>query len=130
MRDGELHGAALVRDAAIIRAAHIASERGGGLKDDGGKLPWGLLFGGCIRALRGVVGILQFGAKKYKAHSWKEVENGIERYADAQARHWAAIYENGWDARDPETGKLEIDHINCNGMFLGELIRKQYGIKD
>jgi hypothetical protein len=73
---------------------------------------------------------LEFGAKKYKAHSWREVENGLERYHDAKDRHWEAIYEHGWDARDAETGKLHIDHINCNGLFLAELIRKQYNIKD
>lgn len=97
----------------------------GGLKFDAGKLQWGLLLSGrgMIRALQGVVHILMFGAKKYAAHSWREVEDNERRYLDGLMRHYAAIMEYGLDARDSESGELHIDHLNCNGLFLGELAR-------
>ena len=97
----------------------------GGLKFDAGKDEWSLLLAGkgMIKALRGVVGILMFGAKKYAAHSWREVEHNERRYLDGLMRHYAAIMEHGLKAKDEESGLLHIDHLNCNGLFLGELAR-------
>lgn len=97
----------------------------GGLKFDAGKDQWGLLLSGrgMIRALRGVVNILMFGAKKYAAHSWREVEDNERRYLDGLMRHYAAIMEEGLQAVDAESGMLHIDHLNCNGLFLGEIAR-------
>lgn len=91
---------------------------GPGMKDDGGKLPWGLLMGGLGLALRAVVEVLQFGAKKYAANSWQNVEGGYERYKDALYRHLHALEQGGIRARDPETGLLELAHIGCNALFL------------
>jgi hypothetical protein len=97
----------------------------GGLKFDAGKLQWNLLLkgAGMIGALEGVVKVLMFGAKKYAAHSWREVEDGERRYLDGLMRHYAAIMRDGIEARDEESGELHIDHLNCNGLFLGELAR-------
>jgi len=97
----------------------------GGFKFDQGKDEWHLLLSGkgMIRALRGVVGILMFGAKKYAAHSWREVEDNERRYLDGLFRHYSAIMEEGLQAVDEESGKLHIDHLNCNGLFLGEIAR-------
>jgi hypothetical protein len=97
----------------------------GGLKFDAGKLQWNLLLSGhgMIRALQGVVKILMFGAKKYAAHSWREVEDNERRYLDGLMRHYAAIMEHGLRAVDEESGELHIDHLNCNGLFLGEIAR-------
>ena len=98
----------------------------GGLKFDQGKDEWHLLLSGkgMIRALRGVVGILMFGAKKYAAHSWREVEDNERRYLDGLFRHYAAIMEEGLQAVDAESGKLHIDHLTTNGAFLQYFARK------
>jgi hypothetical protein len=101
-----------------------------GMKFDGGKPRFSLLRFGCANALRGIANVLTFGAKKYAAHSWKEVDDGIDRYWSAMERHMNRIAILGLEARDDESGELDIDHVNTNGLFLAELIRKQYGIKD
>lgn len=98
----------------------------GGLKFDAGKDEWHLLLNknGMIAALRGVVKVLMFGAKKYAAHSWRKVDDNERRYLDGLMRHYAAIMEHGLKAVDEESGLLHIDHLNCNSLFLGELARK------
>ena len=96
-----------------------------GLKFDGGKDKWSLLRTGCTRALQGVIRVLTFGAQKYEAHSWRKVENGIERYRDALDRHLAEIDLHGPGSRDAESGELHIHHVACNALFLAELMEKQ-----
>lgn len=97
------------------------NERGAGLKFDGGKPRPTLLFGGggCAKAIAGVIDVLTFGAKKYAAHSWRQVENNKERYRDAMYRHLAAI-ESG-ETHDPESGLPHWDHVATNVLFLSEL---------
>lgn len=93
--------------------------RGAGLKFDGGKPRPSLLINGMPRALSRVVDVLTFGAAKYEAHSWQQVENGTERYADAKLRHMLA------DAMGEECdSESEIEHLAheaCNILFLLEL---------
>ena len=98
----------------------------GGLKFDAGKDQWSLLLSakGMLAAVQGVVRVLMFGAKKYAAHSWREVEDNERRYLDGLMRHYAAIMKDGITARDEESGLLHIDHLNCNGLFLGEIARQ------
>ena len=98
----------------------------GGLKFDAGKDEWNLLLSGkgMLQSIRGVVHILMFGAKKYQAHSWRQVEDNERRYLDGLMRHYSEIMEHGLQARDAESGELHIDHLNCNGLFLGELARE------
>lgn len=91
----------------------------GGLKFDGDKPRPTLLMQGCPNALAGVIGVLGFGAKKYAADSWKQVENGKTRYRDALYRHLAAV-EAG-EVNDPESGLPHWHHICCNALFLAEL---------
>lgn len=98
---------------------NTVSDRGGGLKYDGGKARVGLLTFGCPNALLGVSEVLTFGAKKYKAHSWKEVENAFERYWDAMERHRLAIALG--EELDSESGLPHIYHMACNIMFLAQL---------
>lgn len=97
-----------------------------GLKYDSGKPQWSLLLSakGMLAAVSGVVAVLGFGAKKYAAHSWREVSDNERRYTDAMIRHLVAIQTHGLQAKDEESGLLHIDHLNCNGLFLGELARK------
>ena len=93
--------------------------RGAGLKFDGDKSRWSLLMGGMPKALAGVAAVLTFGAKKYAAHSWKQVENNKERYRDALYRHLNQL-EAG-ELVDSESGLSHWDHIACNALFLSEL---------
>ena len=56
-------------------------------KADGGKPRPDLLQIGMARALRMVQATMEYGAIKYEAHSWRNVDNGIERYLAAAERH-------------------------------------------
>lgn len=108
---------------AIVKAVHpvttTAGERGAGLKADAGKGRWTLLMQGFPLALAGVVEVLGFGAKKYAAHSWRQVENAPERYRDALYRHLNAL-ESG-ELVDPESGLSHWEHICFNALALNEL---------
>lgn len=109
-----------VRQPEQLKTDHETSgERGAGLKYDGGKPRWVLLTQGCHAALRRVVEVLTFGAKKYQAHSWHKVENGQERYRDALYRHLSA-YEGG-EVNDPESGLPHLAHVATNALFILEL---------
>lgn len=105
-----------------MEATNANGERGAGLKFDGGKPRFTLLYGGMPKALAGVAAVLTFGAKKYAAHSWKQVENNTERYRDALYRHLNAL-ESG-ELIDPESGLPHWDHICCNALFLSELAKE------
>lgn len=87
-----------------------------GNKADAGKLRWALL---PFRALEGVVGVLTFGATKYRPHGWRGVDNAVERYRDALLRHVAAYMQGEW--MDPETGLPHLAHAATNALFLLEL---------
>lgn len=89
------------------------------LKFDAGKPRWTLLMLGLPKALAGVVAVLTFGAKKYAAHSWRNVQNGQERYHDALYRHLDAIAQG--EQTDPESGLSHWSHVATNALFLHEL---------
>lgn len=82
-------------------------------KDDEGKLRWSLL---PWRALAKVVEVLEYGAGKYRAHAWVEVESAEDRYKEALLRHVAAFASG--ELIDPESGKSHLAHIACNALFL------------
>ena len=89
------------------------------MKFDGDKVRQELLMQGCPNAIEGVSKVLTFGAAKYAAHSWKQLENNVERYTGALYRHMNAI-DRGEEV-DPESGLPHIYHVACNAMFLAEL---------
>lgn len=89
------------------------------MKFDGGKPRMNLL---PADALLAVAEVLTFGAQKYEADSWKQVEGGRERYEAALLRHWAA-FKSGEDY-DSETGLSHWAHIACNALFLVHLHSK------
>lgn len=87
-------------------------------KADAGKLMPSLLLEGMPRALMMVVAVLTYGAQKYEAHSWKQVEE--YRYKDAKLRH---MFDElaGLGITDAESGLLHLAHEACNTLFLLEL---------
>lgn len=112
---------AIVEEKSVV--SERATSRGAGLKYDGGKGQWSLMMRGMAYALGKVVDILTFGAQKYSADSWRQVENGKERYKDALYRHLNA-FEQG-EVLDPESGQPHLAHAACNILFLLELNREK-----
>lgn len=85
-----------------------------GLKFDAGKLRFDLIPEGTEAALAAV---MTFGAKKYAADSWQQVENGRGRYYAALRRHLDAW----WTANeriDPESGLHHLVHALACVSFL------------
>ena len=108
------------------------AELGSGVRDNQGKLRYDLVN---PLAHEGMVDILTYGAIKYEDHNW---ENGMSwsKVIQSLKRHLAAI-EKGEDYDFyPDTcekcksgeciihsGKLHIDHIQCNAHFLAAYYR-------
>ena len=90
-----------------------------GAKGDAGKLLPALVLGDFARALIQVAEVGTYGAKKYTAHGWLTVPNGIERYEEAMMRHW--LKEKAGEDTDPDTGLLHLSHICWNVLAILEL---------
>jgi hypothetical protein len=84
-----------------------------GVKYDNDKPKWSLL---PFKALKEVVDVLTYGAKKYAPDNWKKVPNAKQRYIDAGFRHFTA-YAAG-EKLDPETGKSHLAHAICCLLYL------------
>lgn len=90
------------------------------LKYDDGKIQMGLVHSGLAKPLAEIGEILTYGARKYKANSWQNLKDGIERYFNALYRHLNA-YHLG-EERDQESGKRHLAHAATNLLFLLHLI--------
>jgi hypothetical protein len=101
-----LHGARLVTLAMGLNGR-------AGQKDDEGKDPWDLL---PIAAVRKVVGVLAFGARKYAPDGWRQVPDRRRRYYAAALRHLTAWWEG--EAVDTESGHNHLAHAACCVLFL------------
>ena len=91
-----------------------------GAKLDSGKNRIGLIMDGFSNALWEVGKVGTYGAEKYSANGWLEVEDGVNRYTDAMYRHLlkeASGYEN-----DADTGLLHAAHSAWNALARLELI--------
>lgn len=99
------------KDVAFPRGIGIQSA--GGVKYDNDKPQWSLL---PFKALKEVVDVLTYGAKKYAPDNWKKVPNAKQRYIDAGFRHLTA-YAAG-EKLDNETGKSHIAHAICCLLYL------------
>lgn len=115
-----------------------AVEPGGGMKFDGDKPDYRDLLNplllGCIDGIRGVVAVLKFGAKKYKANSWQVLQDAEARYTKALLRHMADIEAHGILHRDVNdkgeadanhSGLLSIYHVCCDALFLAYFATKR-----
>lgn len=88
------------------------------LKADEGKPNPLLLELGCTHALLAVIQVLEFGASKYKPHSWKDVS--MQRHNAAARRH--RIARDMGDDYDRESGLLHLAHETANLLFQLEAI--------
>lgn len=78
-------------------------------------------------AVEGAADILGGGLLEYGRGNWRK---GLMRteVIDSLSRHITA-YAAGQD-RDPKTGKLHVDYITCNALFLAELHRTHPHLDD
>jgi hypothetical protein len=92
-----------------------------GVKHDAGKAP---VRKGVIeqfpRACMVLAEVSAFGADKYCWDGWKSVENGIQRYGDAAARHAIAAAMEG--PVDSDSGLLHAAHEAWNVLARLELM--------
>ena len=84
-----------------------------GLKYDEGKMRVDLVEPDIIL---GISEVLTYGANKYTAHSWQNVDDGINRYYAAVMRHLLA-WKNG-EKYDKESNFRHLHHAASNLMFL------------
>ena len=84
-----------------------------GVKYDEDKLQWTLL---PFRALKEVVEVLTFGAKKYSPDNWKVVPDARTRYVDAAFRHLTDWQIS--ERLDGETRKSHLAHAVCCLLYL------------
>jgi len=94
-------------------------------KADAGKPRWSLI---PVGALRQILAVLEFGARKYEPRSWRVVPGARERYVESLLRHTQdlaeAVQERGIDALltpDPESGLPHLAAIGCNALILLDL---------
>jgi len=91
-----------------------------GAKLDAGKAP---VFQGFVdyfpRAMMAVAEVSQFGASKYAWKGWETVEDGENRYKDAEARH--QLYQSMGENLDPDSQLLHDAHKAWNVLAALEL---------
>ena len=90
-------------------------EQAEGRKNDraDGKLRWELL---PLDLIEKVVEVYDFGAKKYAPETWKQLDDGENRYRAALLRHLTA-HQKG-ELRDPESGLLHMQHLCWNAIAM------------
>ena len=91
----------------------VAKLRGDSKKYDAGKPMWDLLQWDAVEE---IVKVLTFGAERYGAYSWKEVEGARDRYMAALMRHIKAWYQG--EEIDPDSGIHHLGHAGCCLLFL------------
>lgn len=82
-------------------------------KHDEGKWRFSLI---PMSALLQIIGVLEFGAKKYTQGGWKTVPNAQERYFNACIRHLTAWWDG--ERNDSESGLSHLAHAGCCILFL------------
>jgi hypothetical protein len=84
-----------------------------GRKFDDNKVDWDLL---PIPAVKDVIGVLMFGAKKYARGNWEHVPDAKRRYYSAALRHLTSWREG--ERRDEESGLRHLAHAGCCVLFI------------
>lgn len=89
-------------------------------KADGSKLRPSLVLDSMPNALLHVVAVGTYGAEKYEADSWRQVE--ARRYKDALYRHYLA-----GDGNDEESGLSHLAHAAWNALVILEFKLNELG---
>ena len=71
------------------------------------------------RAIKAVAAVSEAGAKKYSWKGWEKVDDGVNRYGDALARHLLAEETEG--PVDKDTGCLHMTQVAWNALARLEL---------
>lgn len=87
------------------------------LRDNAGKLQWSYLFEISF-AIKAVIGVLMFGAKKYARGNWKKGGPNASQTSlmDSTMRHLEARARG--ERVDPESGEFHLAHAICNLCFF------------
>ena len=83
------------------------------VKHDSGKWRMSLV---PVTALKSIVDVLEFGAKKYAVDNWRTVPDARRRYYDAAIRHLTAWWDG--ETLDEESGLPHLAHAGCCVIFL------------
>jgi len=75
-------------------------------------------------SLRGVCWVGEYGGRKYYPHSWVGVENGIQRYSEADMRHFLKETALGKVYDDKDSGCAEADMHAWNALARAELMHR------
>lgn len=95
-----------------------------GAKLDAGKPRMSLVLKSFARAIWKVCEVGTYGAIKYSADGWLQVENGEERYNDAELRHMFTRFMG--EDLDPDTELEHLAHEAWNALAQLELaLRKK-----
>lgn len=123
---GQLVGVSKTDEFTLDDPAKIGT---GAIKYDGGKpCVWRGVVAYFPRALKAVAEISTFGAQKYAWAGWEKVDDGVERYSDAMARHF--LYESMGEEVDPDSGLLHAAHAAWGAMARLELILRERAEKN
>mgnify|MGYP001602383448 CR=1 FL=1 len=106
----------LQTDLQVREGTEVQPSPSGGRKLDDGKAGWNLI---PWSALREVVAVLDYGARKYAPDDWRKVPDARRRYHNAAMRHLVASFE-GEDI-DPESGLPHLAHAAACLLFLRAL---------
>lgn len=66
-------------------------------------------------ALRDLIAVLEFGAKKYERDNWKN-KMSLDDISDSLMRHLLALLDG--ELIDEDSGLPHSAHVMCNAMFL------------
>ena len=89
------------------------------MRSNAGKTQWSLVD---FEAIKPMVDVLMFGAKKYAPNNWKKGQKYTDMI-DCLLRHVMAIARG--ENIDPESGLPHIGHVLCNGMFISYMMENK-----
>lgn len=93
-------------------------------KADKGKLLAAIPFEDHPDALQELIRVYDYGARKYKRSSWRDVPNKEVRYTDAKARHFLAAFVDDLD-EESECYHLAHEAWNCLSLLQMKLEKKK-----
>ena len=103
-----------------LQQASTMQERNQSQKADAGKPMMELIPTTVYQSLGRV---LTFGALKYGANTWQNVE--VERYIGALLRHLCAFLDDPYGF-DTESGLYHTEHLLANAAFIDYIVKKTY----